>query len=235
MAQQTELQRQATKDIEARKRFTEGALKLRKGPRHENGRRDRRQHTEPINGYDQLQGAWAVRYQVASKYAHKAMAQDKYDLLHSIIETLTEAELKANGAKPFTIGTMHRIASHCVADYWRSHYNATNGLNCGACSQRQRKECREDDLYSQCPKAIRVESLNQPIIDEEGNITELGERIADPNSLDIPVWERTSVWQIGYKVRLVAIALKLNKGEALTHCERAYLSKYRQKYQKRLC
>jgi len=134
----------------------------------------------------------------------------------------------------FTTGTMHRIASHCVMDYWRSHYNATNGLNCGACSQKQRRICKENDLYSECPRAIKMERLQQPIIDSEGNTTELGETIADPDSIDIPVWERSGVWQIGYKVRLVAIALKLDKGEALSNADLLYLSKLRRRGQEKL-
>ena len=196
-------------------------------------RRRQKQADHNGNGYDQLEGVYATYYKIASRFNRKAKIEDREDLLHTIILTLAVTEQK-NGDKPFTIGTMHRIASRCVADYWRDHYNTTNGLNCGACSQKQRAQCREDDLYGNCPKAIKVESLNQPIIDSEGNITELGELIADPNSLDLDAWDRDSLWQIGYKPRLVDIAYKLHRGEALTATDSQYLWRYRQQAQKRL-
>jgi len=161
------------------------------------------------------------------------MAQDREDLLHTIILMLAVAE-RNNGHKPFTIGTMHRIASRAVADYWFSHYEVNNGLDCRHCSKAQRAKCKEDDLYSECPKAIRLEYLSKPILDGEGNLTELGELIADPKSLDLDAWDRDSLWQLGYKPRLVDIALKLHSGEALTHYERTILSRYREREQKKL-
>jgi len=204
-------------------------------PRHikSSRRRKQRQADHNGNGYDQLDGEWLTRYEVASRHANKAMAQDREDLLHTIILTLAVAEGN-NGHKPFTIGTMHRIASRAVADYWREHYRHTNGLDCGACSQKQRRKCKEDDLYTECPKAIKLESLNKPILDSEGNLTELGELIADPKSLDLDAWDRDYLWQLGYKPRLVAIALKLHSGEALTATDSQYLWRYRQQAQKRL-
>jgi len=161
------------------------------------------------------------------------MAQDREDLLHTIILTLAVAEGN-NGHKPFTIGTMNRIASRCVADYWRQHYQINNGLNCGSCSQTQRRKCKEDDLYTQCPKAVRLESLDKPILDDEGNLTTLGELIADPKSLDLDAWDRDYLWQLGYKPRLVAIVLKLHRGEALNDKDRQYLSYWRRQEQKSL-
>ena len=195
--------------------------------------RKERQAEHNGNGYDQLDGEWLTYYKVASRHANKAMAQDREDLLHTIILTLAVAE-RNNGHKPFTIGTMHRIASRAVADYWREHYRHTNGLDCGACSQKQRRKCKEDDLYTECPKAIKLESLNKPILDSEGNLTELGERIADPKSLDLDAWERDYLWQIGYKPRMVDIALKLHKGEPLSNYDMVYLARYRKQEQKRL-
>jgi hypothetical protein len=112
------------------------------------------------------------------------MAEDRDDLLHDIILTLADVE-RNNGHKPFTEAVMYRIASRCVADYWRKHYKLTNGLDCGSCSQKQRAKCKEDYLYTECPKAIKLESLNKPIIDSEGNVTELGELIADDKALDL--------------------------------------------------
>ena len=85
-----------------------------------------------------------------------------------------------------------------------------------------------------CAHATKLESLNKPILDGEGNLTELGELIADPKSLDLDAWESDNLWQIGYKPRLVDIALKLHKGEALTATDSQYLWRYRQQAQKRL-
>jgi hypothetical protein len=129
---------------------------------------------------------------------------------------------------------MYRIASRAVADYWRAYYKVNNGLDCHTCSKAQRHKCKEDDLYTQCPKAIKLEYLSKPILDGEGNLTELGELIADPKSLDLDAWERDSLWQIGYKPRLVAIAYKLKAGTPLDHKEREYLRRLRQKDQKNL-
>ena len=83
-----------------------------------------------------------------------------------------------NGHKPFTEGTMYRIASRAVADYWRSQYQLNNGLNCSHCSKAQRAKCKGNDFYTECPKAIKLEYLSKPILDSEGNLTELGELIA---------------------------------------------------------
>jgi hypothetical protein len=129
---------------------------------------------------------------------------------------------------------MHRIASRTVADYWFNYYRLNNGLDCKHCSKAQRAKCKKDWLYPECPKAIRLEYLSKPILDSEGNLTELGELIADPKSLELDAWERDSLWQLGYKPRMVEIALKLHKGEALTHYERNYLWRYRQQDQNRL-
>ena len=161
------------------------------------------------------------------------MAQDREDLLHTIILTLAVAE-RNNGHKPFTLGTMHRIASRAVADYWFSHYEINNGLDCRHCSKAQRAKCKEGDLYSECSKAIKLEYLSKPILDGEGNLTELGELIADPKSLDLDAWERDSLWQLGYKPRLVDIALKLHRGEALNDRDRQYLSYWRRQEQKKM-
>jgi hypothetical protein len=206
-------------------------------PRHIKSRRKQRQTQADGNGngngYDQLPEPHLTYYIVASKHAHRVLAQDRGDLLHTIILTLAVAE-RNNGHKPFTLGTMHRIASRCVFDYWRDHYDHTNGLNCGACSQKQRRECKENDLYTECPKAIKVEYLSKPIIDSEGNITELGELIVDPDSLDRDFWDRDSLWQLGYKPRQVEIALKLHRGEALTKGEHCYIQRLRKQRQKKL-
>jgi len=204
-------------------------------PRHikSSSRRSQRQALVHSNGYDQLQGEWLAYYKVASRFAHKAKAQDTEDLLHDIILTLAVAE-RNNGHKPFTEAVMYRIASRAKDQYWRTYYKLNNGLDCGHCSKAQRQKCKEDYLYTECPKAIKLESLNQPIIDSEGHTTELGELIADDKAMDLDAWVSNSTWEIGYPRRLVDIAYRLNAGIALTVADRKYLCKWRKREQKTL-
>ena len=79
-----------------------------------------------------------------------------------------------------------------------------------------------------------MESLSKPVIDSEGNTTELGELIADDKALELGAWVSDSIWELGYKPRLVAIAHKLHSGEALTPTDSQYLWRYRQREQKKL-
>ena len=185
---------------------------------------------KPNNGYDQLEGEYLTYYNVASRFSHKAEAQDTEDLLHTVILTLA----RANGHKALSEAAMYRVASRAVADYWREHYTLTNGLTCCNCSKAQRQRCRKKWLYPECPKAIRVESLNKPIIDSEGNLTELGELIADDHALDIPQWLEVNEQLRHAPDRLLAIAGKIQDGERLTHAERTYLYKCRKRAQKTL-
>ena len=185
------------------------------------------------NGYDQLQGEWLAYYNVASRFTDRVKPQDKEDILHTIIMTLADVE-RNNGHKPFTEAMMYRIASRIVTDYWRTYYKISNGLNCGSCSKAQRRKCKEDDLYSQCPKAIKLESLNKPIIDSEGHTTELGELIADDKALDLDAWVDAKTFLLGFPQRLLEIAHKLTKGIALTWSDYKYLQRFRQREQIRL-
>jgi hypothetical protein len=196
-----------------------------------NGRK--RQAQANGNGYDQLEGVWLTYYKVASRFSHKAKAQDREDLLHDIILTLADVE-RNNGHKPLTEPAMYRIASVTVVHYWRAQYKLTNGLDCGSCSKAQRKECKEHDLYSECPKAVRVEYLSKPIIDSNGNITELGELIADDKAIDLDAWLDADTFLRGCPQRLIAIAHKRVDGIPLDHKDREYLRRFRQREQKNL-
>ncbi len=196
-------------------------------------RRQQRQADGNGNGYDQLPEPHLTYYKVASRFNHKAKAEDTEDLLHDIILTLDIAE-RNNGHKPFTEAVMYRIASRAKDQYWRTYYKLNNGLTCGNCSKAQRRKCKEDWLYGECPKAIKIESLNKPVIDGEGNLTELGELIADDKAIDLDAWVSSSTWEIGYPKRLVAIAYNLKAGIPLTNGELLYLSRYRRQEQKKL-
>jgi len=185
------------------------------------------------NGYDQLPEPHLTYYKVAKRFNLKAKAEDTEDLLHDIILTLDIAE-RNNGHKPFTEAAMYRIASRAQADYWRAYYKVNNGLDCHTCSKAQRHKCKEDDLYTECPKAIKLESLDKPILDNEGNLTTLGELIADDKALDLDGWVSDSTWELGYKRRLVDIAYKLKAGIPLDWKDHKYLQRYRQQEQKKL-
>ncbi len=97
------------------------------------------------------------------------------------------------------------------------------GLDCRHCSQAQRRKCKEDWLYGDCPKAIKLESLNKPVIGEDGELTELGELIADDKAIDLDAWVSSSTWEIGYPKRLVAIAYRLKAGTPLSNGDLLYL------------
>jgi len=195
--------------------------------------RKRKQDDHNLNGYDNLEGQWLTYYRVASRFAHKAKAEDTEDLLHDIIITLADVE-RNNEHKPFTEAVMYRIASRTVADYWRSYYKASKGLDCGSCSQKQRRKCREDNLYTDCPKAVKLESINKPIIDSEGHTTELGELIADDKAIDLGAWIDARTFLLGFPQRLLAIAHKMDNGDALNNKDRQYLWYWRKREQKSL-
>jgi len=196
-------------------------------------RQRRKQADHNGNGYDQLDGEWLTYYKVASQFSHKAQAQDIEDLLHTIIANLADAG-RNNGHKPDNASWMYRIASFSVAQYWRTYYKLTNGLTCGNCSKAQRQKCRSEDLYRECPKAIKLESLNKPIIDSEGNLTELGELIADDKALDLDAWLDIRTFLLGCPQRLIAIAQKRLDGDTLTQVELNYLCRWRKREQKKL-
>ena len=196
-----------------------------------NGRK--RQALSNGNGYDQLDGEWLTYYKVASRFNYKAKAQDRDDLLHDIMITLADVASN-NGQKPFTEPAMYRVASITVVHYWRAQYKLTNGLDCHSCSKAQRAKCKEDWLYSECPKAIKLEYLDKPITDGEGNITELGELIADDKAINLDQWLDSKTFLRGCPQRLICIGHKIRQGQALTEYERLYLYRFRKREQKRL-
>ena len=185
------------------------------------------------NGYDQLEGDYAVYYKVATKFCHKSRYEDREDLLHTIILNLAVAH-SSNGHKPDNPSWMYRIASFTVAQYWRDYYYQTYGVDCGHCSNPQRKKCKADNLHSECPRAIKVEYLSKPIVDSEGNITELGELIADDTAIDLAEWLDINTFLLGCPQRLIDIAEKIREGELLTDREKNYLYHYRNRHQKTL-
>jgi len=194
--------------------------------------RKRKQIDNGNNGYDQLPEPYLTYYKIALSFAHKAFIDDRQDLLHDIIEGLARVAER----KTLTEPAMYRLAEHIKDHYWYRHYSYTNGLDCSHCSKAQRAKCRynwghSDWAYCDCHRAITLESLNQPVIDSEGNITELAELIADDKALDLDEWLDAKTFLIGAPLRLKAIARKVNKGEKLSQPEHCYLYRLRQKQQ----
>jgi hypothetical protein len=183
-----------------------------------------------IREYNQLPEPYFTYYNVALRFASKVPLIDQQDLLHEIILTLA----RANQHNPLSIPAMYRTAEHCKDHYWYEHYRQHNGLDCKHCSKAQRHKCREDNLYAECPKAIKLENLNKPIIDSEGNITELGELIADDKAIDLDQWLDIRIFLLNAPLRLKQIALKIENDQTLTGAERKYLAKLRKRNQKSL-
>jgi hypothetical protein len=187
------------------------------------------------NGYDQLDGDWALYYKVAKGFVRRVKLEDRQDFLHDLLLEMAEVKAKYEViGKPLTEGGLIRIACYRVAHYWREQFRLTNGVYCHNCSKAQRQKCREKDLYRECPKAIKLVSLAKLIEDGNGGRTELCEMIADDNAVDIVARLDARNTLNGYPHRFVQIAYKKYAGYPLTNEERAYLYRQRRKAQKSL-
>jgi len=211
----------------------------RRQPRAEAQRRRKaRPDAAPLGeGYDTLAEPWCTYSKVAMRFAPKAASGEKDDLLHTIIEGLARVgQRKADQGEDFTEAAMHRTAEHIKDWYWYKRYAYNNGLDCRHCTSEQKAKCRynwahSEWAYADCHRAVRLESLNQPITDDQGEITELGDLIADDKALDLIEWVDARTWLLGAPIRLKEIAIKRTKGEALTTAERKYLAKLRKRHQ----
>jgi len=153
-------------------------------------------------GYQKLQGEWRDWLEVAKRYEHKVLKQDRLDIRHDIMLELHRA--RQRDGKPIPKLRAYRIASLVVALYWRQL------------------------------KRHQAISLNKEVEDEEGNITELIDTVADDKAIDISAWLDTRLWLQGCPLRLIKIGVKIRYGIALTNKERQYLWYFRHKEQKRL-
>jgi len=173
---------------------------------------------------------WQKYIEIADKFQHKARHEDREDLRQTIILRLAEVEerYKGNG-NSLTEWGMLRVASYTVLQYWREYYYRTNGVNCGRCSNSQRKKCQEQDRFAQCPRAIGIVSLNSEVDDGDGNTIELWQMIADDNAVDLDNWLDAKIWLYCAPARLVSIAYKKVNGLPLTKTEARYLQRHRQK------
>jgi len=113
-------------------------------------------------------------------------------------------------------------------------YYQKHGIDCGRCSNPQRKKCKREELYSDCPRAIKIESLQKPIVGENGEISELGDLIADNKAIDLDQWLDDKTFLLGFPQRLLDIAQKKADGIPLDAKEKMCLQRFRQRERKRL-
>ena len=187
------------------------------------------------NGYDQLDGDYALFYKVASRFTHKVRREDTVDFLHDLM--LAFATVKASyttKGKELTEGGLVRIAQHKLADYWHKWYYQKNGIDCHRCSKAQRQKCRSQDLYSECPRAIKLDNLDRLIEDGNGDSTPLYELIADDMAVDLVAMLDARFTLKGYPSKAVKLAYKRYAGYPLDAKELNYLSRFRRRTQKSL-
>ena len=101
------------------------------------------------------------------------------------------------------------------------------------CSSDLRAKCKEDNLYSQCPKAIQIENLDTLVEDGNGDSTPLYELIADDNAEFTDRLDAKLIVE-AYPVRFVQLAYKKYAGYRLTDSEEHYYWRERKKVQKKL-
>ena len=186
------------------------------------------------NGYDKLDGDWLAYYKVAKNFTGKVKPEDREDFLHDLfVEYAKIASSYQAKGKELTTGGLVRIAQYRVADYWRRYFRRIYGRDCSRCSKVQRARCKQDDLYSQCPKAIYFESLDTIIEDGNGDSSPLCELLADDSADFIPRLEAKLILQ-GYPLRFVKVAYRKYAGYSLTDNERQYYRRALKKAQKTL-
>jgi len=189
--------------------------------------------------YSQLEGKWLEWLEVARRFEHKVEAQDRLDLRHTIIVAFADQQARNErlGKPDLSLYGMLRIASHCVADYWREQakHQVKVCIYSGLPIEPHCDSCRHKLKAKECPYlALRpVQSLDSELDDSEGNTIALKDTLAD-DSIDIEAWAERSTWELGYPKRLVAIVHKIDNGENLTATDSQYLWRYRKRTQKRL-
>jgi hypothetical protein len=187
------------------------------------------------NGYDHLDGDWALYYKVARGFKRRVKPEDREDFLHDLFLAFARVKVKYNAInKELTEAGLIRVASYEVAAYWRKLFRQINGIDCGRCNKAQRRQCHEQDLYRECPKAIKIESLDRVIEDGDGDGTALYELIADDNAVDLVARLDARLTLDGYPRRFVQIAYKKYAGYSLNGSELNYYYRELKKAQKSL-
>jgi len=200
----------------------------------------RKRQAEPNhNGYDQLQGDWALYYKVTSYFLRHIRYEDREDWLHDTMLEMAKVKAKYElTGKPLTEAGLMRVASYQVTEFWERLRRFTTWLDCGNCSKEQRRKCREEILYSECPKFRQLISLDKELDDGNGGKFTLAEFIADDKAIDLDAWVDARLILQGLPKRLVKIGYKRYAGIPLDRKERTYLNHFQErelkKYQKSL-
>jgi hypothetical protein len=199
-------------------------------PRRIKSSRSRRQRQAPSNGngYDQLEGEWALYYKVTSYFVRHIRHEDREDWLHDTMLEMAKVKAKYGlTGKPLTEAGLMRVASYQVTEYWERLRRLTTFLDCGNCSQKQRRKCREELLYSKCPKFHQLISLNITVDSPDGEPNELIQFIADDKAVDLDLWLDARRILLGLPRRLVQIGYKRYAGTPLDGKEQDYLNHWR--------
>jgi hypothetical protein len=187
------------------------------------------------NGYDKLEGDWLTYYKVGKRFISKVKPEDKEDFLHDLF--LAFARVKASytaKGKELTEGGLVRIAQYEVADYWRKWFKRANGIDCSRCSQSQRQKCKDWQLYTDCPKAIKLERLDKLVEDGNGDSTPFYELIADDKAVDLVAMVDARLTLDSYPTKAVKLLYKRYAGYPLEKAEGNYLRRFLRRTQKTL-
>ena len=189
------------------------------------------------NGYDQLEGDWALFYKVARYFIHKVKFEDREDFLHDTMLEMAKVKAKYEViSKPLSEAGLIRVARYEVADYWRKWYKRKNGIDCSRCSKAQREKCKEWFLYgdNNCPKAIKLERLDRLVEDGKGDATPLHELIADDKAVDLVSMVDARLTLDSYPTKAVKLLYKRYAGYPLDNTEQSYLYRFVRKAKKQL-
>jgi len=169
-------------------------------------------YSQDGNGYNQLQGDWALYYKVARYFIHKVRREDRYDFLHDLMLEMAKVKAKYEvKGKPLTEAGLMRVASYQVTEYWHTlmrHRPTILSLN------------------------DRADNGNGDGDGEDGEIMDF---LADDKAIDLEAWLDDKTFLLGCPVRLIEIAKKRQGGIALEHKDQEYLRRFRQREQKILC
>jgi len=187
------------------------------------------------NGYDQLDGDWAIYYKVARGFVKRVKPEDRGDFLHDLLLVMAKVKAKYDSIrKPLTEAGLIRVACYEVADYWRKWFKRINGIDCSRCSQAQREKCKDWFMYPDCPKAVKMERLDRVIEDGNGDSTPLHELIADDKAIDLVAMVDARLTLDGYPTKAVKLLYKRYAGYPLEKKEQDYLSRFKRRAQKSL-